>query len=139
MRLTLSALCLAALLLGGCAAWRPGQAPQEPGLRVTMTDVVSGEGVATVRGVVASQFDQPVEGLRYVVTIYSTTESGKILDRWQQQVDGTIPAHGSTGMRLQVQSTQFGEKRTTRFGIEAFPVALGGRAVAPPAGWVAAD
>ncbi|MGH7786607.1 MAG: hypothetical protein ACRERC_07055 [Candidatus Binatia bacterium] len=139
MRPTTTALLLAGLLLGGCAAWRSGPLPAGAGLRVTLTDVVNDTGSAKVRGVVHNDLDESVEGVRYVVTVYSTKDMGKVLDRWQQQVDTRIAPGGTSPMRLAVESAQFGGKGTTRFGVEAFPVALDGRAVAPPAGWVAAD
>jgi hypothetical protein len=139
MKPPLAVLWLAALLLGGCALWRPAQLPAGAGLRITLSDAIDGEGTASVRGKVYNDFDQAVEGVRYVVTIYSIKTQGQVLDRWQQQVDTQIPPGGSIPMRLAVESTQFGGKGTTRFGVKAFPVALDGRAVSPPAGWVTPD
>lgn len=139
MKSTIVALWITALLLGGCAAWRPTQSAAGASLRVTLTDVVKEDGGAKVRGVVHNDLDQSVEGLRYVVTVYSVKSMSKVLDRWQHQDDTRIAPGGSTAMRLSVQSKQFGGASTTRFGVEAFPVALDGHAVAPPAGWVAAD
>lgn len=108
-------------------------------LSVTTTDVVTDGRLAKVRGKVRSRFKETVDGIRYVVTIYENGATPKVLDRWQRQVSTRIEPGGTVIMRLDVESMYFGRAGSTRFGIEAFPVALGDQPMPPPAGWVGTD
>ena len=104
-------------------------------LQVSTSDFSSDGHIAKIRGAVANTFDQQVEGIRYVVTIYENGPSGKILDRWQSEADTTIEPGDRAPMRLDVESAYFGANWKARFTIEATPVKLAGQPVPPPENW----
>jgi hypothetical protein len=116
-----------------------GEDREDGGLSVTTTDVTSDGRIAKVRGKVRSRFKETVDGVRYVVTIHENGPTPRVLDRWQRQVDTRIEPGGTIMMRLDVESMYFGRAGTTRFVIEAFPVALGDETIPPPPGWVGTD
>jgi len=116
-----------------------GEDPEAGGLSVTTTDVTTDGRIAKVRGKVRNRFGATVDGMRYVVTIYEDGATPKVLDRWQRRVDTRIEPGGTVMMRLDVESMYFGRAGRTRFGIEAFPVALGDKTMPLPAGWVGTD
>jgi hypothetical protein len=147
----LAVVVVAALLAGwGCAAQKDPRteairayirevnhdAKPAGHLQVSTTDVASDGRIAKVRGQVQNKFDQPVAGVRYVVTIYSDGAPPKVLDRWQREVDTTIGPGERKGMSLDVESMYFGRSGSTRFRIDAQPVKLGDQDVPPPEGWV---
>jgi hypothetical protein len=105
-------------------------------LQISTTDVTTSSQIAKVRGRVENRFDQPVNGIRYVVTIYSTGPPPKVLGRWQREVDTSLDPGEGKAMSLDVESMYFGQSGTTRFRIDAQPVKLGDQDMPLPEGWV---
>jgi hypothetical protein len=103
-------------------------------LQVSTTDVQTDGRIAKIRGGVQNTFDQQVEGIRYVVTIYENGPAAKVLDRWQHEADTTIEPGDRAPMRLDVESMYL-LASGGRFTILAVPVKLGGQPVPPPDGW----
>ena len=104
-------------------------------LQVSTSDFSSDGHIAKIRGAVANTFDQQVEGIRYVVTIFGKEPSEKLLDRWQSETDTTVEPGERVPMRLDVDSKYFGAELKARFTVQATPVKLAGQAVPPPDGW----
>jgi hypothetical protein len=105
------------------------------GLRVTTNDLTTDGRVAKVRGRVENRYDEPVHGIRYVVSIYEYGETLRVVDRWQREVDTTLEPGERSMMRLDVESMYFGRGGASPFTIEAQPVKLGETEMPPPEGW----
>jgi hypothetical protein len=105
------------------------------GLRVTTNDLTTDGRVAKVRGRVENRFEEPVYGIRYVVTIYEYGEPLRVVDRWQHEVDTTLQPGQRSMMRLDVESMYFGRRGSSPFTIEAQPVKLGDKEMPLPEGW----
>ena len=144
------AVAAAAALLWGCAEQKDtsveaarsyirevgGEDVKHAGrLEVSTSDLTTDGHVAKVRGGVVNKFDQQVDGIRYIVTIYENGPSAKVLDRWQHEADTTIEPGGRAPMRLDVESQYFGAIWGARFTIQAAPIKLAGQAYPPPDGW----
>jgi len=104
-------------------------------LQVSVSDFIIDGRIGRIRGTVANTFDQPIEGIRYVVTIFGKEPSEKLLDRWQSETDTTVEPGERVPMRLDVDSKYFGAELKARFTVQATPVKLAGQAVPPPDGW----
>lgn len=104
-------------------------------LQVTTTSVASGGRMAKVRGTVQNKFDEPVSGIRYVVTIYHQGNPPRVLDRWQYEVDTTLEPGERSALSLDVESMYFGGEGPKPFTIDAQPVKVGSRDMPPPEGW----
>jgi hypothetical protein len=104
-------------------------------LRVTTRDVTTDGRIAKVRGRVENKFDEPVYGIRYVVTIYQQGSPPRVVDRWQHEVDTTLEPGQRSAMRLDIESMYFGSQGPVPFNIDAQPVKVGSRDMPPPEGW----
>jgi hypothetical protein len=104
-------------------------------LQVSVSDFIIDGRIGRIRGAVANTFDQPIEGIRYVVTIYESEQPAKILDRWQSETDTTLAPGERVPMRLDVDSASFGTDLKARFTVQATPVKLAGQPVPPPENW----
>jgi hypothetical protein len=123
--------------IAGCSAASPaGVAAPAGGLRIRTTDVQVTGQVAKVRGEVKNTYDQPVQGIRYLVKLWETTgDEPRLLDTYQHEVDTTVAPGESKMMRLDVESIYLERTGTTRFTVEAIPKKLGGHELPPPQGW----
>jgi hypothetical protein len=108
---------------------RPGR------LQISTTDVTTDGRFAKIRGLVENKFEQPVHGVRYLVTIYQQGSPPRVLDRWQQEVDTTLEPGQRVAMRLDVDSMYFGSLGLRPINIEAQPVTVGDKPMPPPEGW----
>jgi len=104
-------------------------------LQIQTTGVTTDGRFAKFRGYVRSKFDQPVDGVRYLVTLHGDAPDYKVLDRWQREVDTTIEPGERANMNLDVESMYFGSYGIRNVNIDAVPVKVGGNLVPPPPGW----
>jgi hypothetical protein len=143
----LTAAAIAALLLG-CAEQRDstdaarsyvrevtGDLKGRGRLLVTTSGVTTDGRIAKIRGTVQNSFDEPVEGVRYVVIVYEAGPTPKVLFRWQHEADTAIEPGERKAMSLNVESLYFGSSGGSRLRIDAQPVRLGSREMPPPEGW----
>lgn len=112
--------------------------PRAGRLQVQITNLAMNKHVATLSGTVASTYAEPVEGIRYVVTLRDASPASKVIERHEREVDTVIEPGGRGLMQVDIESAQFADKKF-RIAITATPVKLGGRAVPPPEGWSARD
>ena len=103
------------------------------GLRISTNSVTTDGRIAKMRGLVTNNYEEPVVGVRYVVTIYD--DAGDPLDVWRHEVDTTIAPGDRKMMRLDVESMYWGRTGGTRFEIVPNPVKVGERDVSPPPDW----
>jgi len=104
-------------------------------LQVATSSLTTDGRVAKIRGTVQSTFDEPVDGVRYVVVVYDAGATPRVLLRWQHEADTVLAPGERKAMRLDVESLYFGAGGGVRFTVEAHPVKLGGREMPPPEGW----
>ncbi len=103
------------------------------GLKVAVTDVTSDGRTAHFRGKVRNDYDQPVAGIRYVVSMMPP-EGGRVLDTYQRQVDTTLDAGETKRVALDVSNTYQSGGRWS-YSISATPVELDSKPFPPPPGW----
>ena len=112
----------------------PTGAPVENALPVSTTDITSDGRVAKIRGRVSNPYSEPVDGVRYIVTLRTDSGPGaRTLDSFQEETSVQIAPGSSAMMRLDLQSMYFAS--ASGFSIIAVPRRLGGRDIPPPAGW----
>ncbi|MEO8603012.1 MAG: hypothetical protein ABI629_10590 [bacterium] len=102
-------------------------------LRVTVGDVTTDGRYAHMRGTVENRYDQPVDGIRYLIEIFTAGESTKVLDSWQREVTTSLGPGERKRVSLDVTSMYFGSSGA--FDVIATPVKLGGKDMPPPPGW----
>lgn len=105
------------------------------GLRIQTTGVTTDGRIAKIRGTVENRYDDPVEGIRYVVMVTESGPTRKVLDRYQREVATTIPPHDRVAMSLDVESMYFGQSGPVPFEIDAQPIKVGGKEMPLPLGW----
>ena len=103
-------------------------------LQISTNDVTTDGRFAKIRGTVENKFSEPVDGVRYVVTIYAAGTPPKVLARWKREVDTVIEPGERAAMRLDVESMYFGGAGRS-FNIEAQPVKVGTKSMPLPEGW----
>jgi hypothetical protein len=133
---------LAALMVGlaACSTIRPLGGDDAPRLAVQLTGVNRGERGATVTGMIVNKLDQPVTGVRYVVTVYDTATPPKELARYHREVAATVLQPGDRRpFTLDLGGSGIGGGTNSRVGITATPMKLGVKAFPPPDGWDSAD
>src|SRR5262245_64153528 len=87
------------------------------GLRVSSNDVTTDGRIAKVRGRVENRYDEPVYGIRYVVTFFQPGDPPRTVDRWQHEVETSLEPGEAHGMRLDIDSMYVASE--SRFVIEA--------------------
>lgn len=143
---------LAILLLATVAACTP--AAPDPGVErarsyireVTGDDLKVGGLVVTVKragadgrhirisGTVENRFDEPVDGIRYTVTLLAPGDPPRVVDTVRHQVDTTLAPGEDRAMRVEIENP-IHASAAGGFEIAATPVRLGGRDQPPPPGW----
>jgi len=104
-------------------------------LLIHATGTVDDGKATTLTGTIENPFDQPVHGVRYVVTIFRHGGSLRVLDVWQHEdPDTTIEPGKSVPLSLRIESQKM-KQRSARFRIDAQPVKLGSKSMPPPVGW----
>ena len=121
------------LLLASCAAQQRSGARADGRLRLRATEMTTTGAHAIIRGTIENTFDEPVYGVRYMVTVYDTRTSKKV-DVWQREVDATIKPGERAAVNLGVESQSM-LGRNTRLKVTAHAIKLGGTSIPPPAGW----
>jgi hypothetical protein len=124
-------------LLFGCAEKRPDtdDSRAHSGLQFKTTNV-SRDGQASIfHGTVLNRFDEPVDGIRYVLTVVDPGPPKTEVFHWQQQAATMLAPGAQETVALSVENMNFGTRSRTRLRIVAAPVKLDGRDMPPPEGW----
>src|SRR5262245_16522259 len=82
--------------------------PVEDGLSISTTDVSSDGRIAKIRGRVTNPYKADVDGIRYMIRIFTTGDQPRLLDTFQRESSDNIPPGESTMMRFDVESMYLG-------------------------------
>jgi hypothetical protein len=105
------------------------------GLVVHIGDHTTDGHVMKLRGKIKNLNEEPVHGIRYIVTLYDPA-GARVLDRVQREVDTTVDSEGGVTIRLDIESAYLGGGGG-RFSVDVFPAKVGDREIPPPEGWLA--
>jgi ankyrin repeat protein len=103
---------------------RAQHAADAGGLEVFTTDLVTDGRFAKIRGSVRNRLSEPVEGVRYVIRLFSG-DGARLLQTLHYDTDTTIAPGDTTPLRLDVESMYFATGPLVL--IEAAPKRVGGR------------
>ncbi|GIW42550.1 MAG: hypothetical protein KatS3mg076_3127 [Candidatus Binatia bacterium] len=103
-------------------------------LLVDLRDVATTGTVMMLRTRIRSTYDEPVEGVRLVLTFLGARNGTMIpLETKYFEQDIPVPPWGSALLRLDVESLYLGAQ--VFYDIRAYPKKVGARPVDPPPGW----
>ena len=124
------------------AAWpgvvsNPGDIPfAEHGILPVFTTSLTTDGRNLhLRALVGNPYPEPVEGVRAIFEIMARQDpEGETLDRFEREMDVTIPSGERAALRWDLQ-TMYAGPGTGGFRLVAFAVKRGGVTMPLPPGW----